>query len=296
MSASGDARFLALRDKAYALLCERGALDEGELLRHVYGGAAPDALRSRLSAPLLEDARFARDPQGTWRVIEAAAPAAGLSAFTALALATTGPSPARARIVCVAALHATDGTVDERFMATVHPGVRVPRYVADRLGLDPAVLDRLRPFTVILADLERFLGERPIVAQDAALTWAFLDAEARRAGHVLRELSLIDVNDLATHRLQLEGKPTLARIAARLGIPTARIEQPEEETRVLFQVARALSASGDFAASARPRGPRPLQRASTAEELPGRARACTRCATRTRTRSTLARRADFARA
>ena len=237
-----EARFLALRDRAFAYLCAHGAsVSEDALLREVYGGAAPAALRPQLVAPLLDDPRFERSPDdNSWRL--ARTDQVDDDAYTALALAATGPSPARGRIVCIVALHVGSGAVAERFMAVVHPGKRVPRYVAERLGLDPAVLDDLRPFASVVDALIRFFGRRPIVAQDAALTWAFVDAEARRCERVLAEPTLADVNDLATRLLQLGGKPTLARVAARLGVSVVRMTEPEEEARVLVEVTNRLLA------------------------------------------------------
>jgi DNA polymerase III epsilon subunit-like protein len=266
---SSEPRFLGLRDRAYALLATSESVADEALLAHVYGGATPAALRDRLVAPLLGDPRFERRPDGSWSLLHAAP---DLAAFTALALAATGPSPARGRIVCLAALRVVDGAVKERFMATVAPGVRVPHYVAARLGLDASVLEGLAPFDTVLEPLVEFLGDRPVLAQDAPLTWAFVDAEARRARRTLAEPTLIDVNDLATRALTFEGKPTLARIAAHFGVSSVRIESPEEEARVLAAVggtllARAHSRGLDVSSSAARLAPA-LRRGSTARVLP----------------------------
>ena len=54
------------------------------------------------------------------------------------------------------------------------------------------------------------------------------------------EPPLVDANELATRVLELKGKPTLALVAAQLGIGTVRIGRPEEEARVLAQVTTRL--------------------------------------------------------
>ena len=163
-------------------------------------------------------------------------------ALTTLALAASGPSPGRGRVVRLCAVHVQGDSTLERFEVTVNPGRRVPRYVAERLGLAPELLDELPPFEAILDDLVRFLGTRPVLAQDARLTWAFVSAEARRAGRVLAEPLLVDANEIATRLLALKGKPTLALVAAHLGIGTVRITRPEEEARVLGLLAAPLLA------------------------------------------------------
>src|SRR5207253_2016922 len=77
---------------------------------------------------------------------------------------------------------------------------------------------------------------------DARLTWGFVEAEARRLGQVPAERVLIDANELATEVLELRGKPTLALVAAELGIGMHRGARPDEEARVLGLVMGRLLA------------------------------------------------------
>jgi len=234
---ASKAGFLALRDRAYAFLAEHGPADEPTLLAHVYGGPAPLALGPKLAAPLAGDPRLQRDPDGTWSV---GGQTQASASFTALALVVTGPTPGRGRIVRVSARCIQHGQTLERFEVTVNPGKRVPRYVAARLGLEPAALDDLPPFVDVLDDLVRFLGARPIFAQDARLTWAFVDAEARRVGRALAEPILVDANEASTRLLELESKPTLALVAAHLGIGSVQIGRSDEDARVLGLVGSRL--------------------------------------------------------
>ncbi|MDQ6674835.1 MAG: exonuclease domain-containing protein, partial [Chloroflexota bacterium] len=272
--------FLALRDRAYAFVAAGGTVTEDALLTHVYGGAPPPALRAQLAAPLLADARFERAPDGSWKATPTRLPSVHAEldqlAVTTLALAATGPNPERGRVVQLCAVHVRAGTTVGRFSATLHPDRRVPRYVAERLGLAPDVLDDLPPFASILDDLVRFLDTRPVFAQDAYLTWAFVSGEARRAGRVLAEPSLIDVNALATRVLELKGKPTLALTAAHLGIGSVGITRPEEEARVLGLLAApllALAQQRGFAdletlLAPSPPAAAPLRRHATAQSQP----------------------------
>jgi hypothetical protein len=232
---------LTLCDRAHAFLSSHEPADEDILLAYVYGGAPPLALRARFAEPLLADPRLVRRADGQWALAGQARPVSGADfAFTALALATTGPNPARARVVQVSALHVCGETTIERFSATVNPGKRVPRYVAERIALAAEMLDDLPPFAATFDDLVQFLGTRPVVAQDARLTWGFVDAEARRLGHVLANRVLIDANELATYVLELRGKPTLALVASQLGLSMHRAPRPDEEVRVLGLVTSRL--------------------------------------------------------
>lgn len=266
-----------------------GPVSEELLLTHVYGGAPPPGLRAHLAAPLLGDARLERRPDGDWTVVGRALPTRRAElddlALTTLALAASGPNPARGRVVQLCALHVHAGAIVERFSTTLNPDQRVPRYVADRLGVAPEFLDGLPSFAAILDDLVRFLGKRPVLAQDARLTWAFVSAEARRLGRVLAEPLLVDANEIATRVLELSGKPTLALMAAHLGIGTLRITRPEEEARVLGLLAAPLLAmasqhgfthletllvasEAQAAHGGRPKGSATLRRAETAWSQP----------------------------
>ncbi len=234
--------FLALRDRAVALVGSETSISDEQLLRHVYGGEPLPAIRDRLLAPLLADPRLTRFPDGHWALAAKAGRREPLIAtpLTALALATTGPHPPRARVVQVTALHVQHGEVVERFSAMLNPGRRVPRYVLARAGVEADVLQELPGFEAIFDDLERFLGQRPICAQEAQSSWAFLRAEARRLGRALAEPLLLDVNDLAVRLLELPGKPTLALVAQRLRVGFTHLEQADEEARIVGLVMEAL--------------------------------------------------------
>lgn len=252
MSSDASSGFLDLRDRAYAFLRAHGPAAEPALLAHVFGAAAPNALLLKMAEPLRGDPRLARSDDGTWSVMQRVQPAsrdaavAGIQDVTALVVAATGPSPRRGRIVRVVALHVRDGRSIERFAATVHPEARVPDYVAGRLGLEREVLNEQPSFASVLDRFVEFLGDRPVVAQDAQITWDFVNAEARRMNRVIARPALIDANDLATRVLRLQTKPTLSAVAASLGVSVGRIAHPDEEARVLaLLVPRLLAAGAD---------------------------------------------------
>src|SRR5947209_4404513 len=115
MAASQTSGFLALRDRAHALVVERGSVAEAELLEHVYGGPTPIGVRAQLAAPLADDPRLLRTADGHWTLRTALAevpqatpgePSSTVTAIlplTVLAMAATGPRPGRGRIVRLAA-------------------------------------------------------------------------------------------------------------------------------------------------------------------------------------------------
>jgi hypothetical protein len=264
---------LALRDRAYAFLVERGSASDDELLRHVFGGTPPPGVRERLLEPLLDDPRLQRT-HGGWSLRSADTERDVRNVcVTALAIAATGPRPTRHRLLGLAALHLDQGQVMARFTAAFNPGTRVPVYVAERARLEHAVIDELPSFESVADDLLAFLGERPVAAQEAATTWAFIEQELRRSARVPPRLGLIDVNALADRVLELRGKPTLASVAQHLGIGLVHVGQPEDEVRVLADVTVRLLTQADavqlrtvydleLAVDA------PLRKSGTARDLP----------------------------
>jgi len=272
-----ESPFLALRERAVAFLKSAKVANEDALLGHVYGGAPPAALRERLLAPLRDDPRLHRLAEGQWTL--RAPPGRHVSVadaeLTALSLTTTGSRPSRARVVRIAALHVRDGDVIERFSALVNPGRRVPRYVLARAGVGPDVLEDQPAFSAILDDLENFLAQRPICAQEVGLVWTFLHAEAHRLGRAFAEPLLLDVNELANRLLDLPGKPTLGLVAQRLGLSFTRLEQVDEEARVISAVVpellrraaeRGLHELGELRHTPQPTAA--LRSRATARELP----------------------------
>lgn len=271
--------FLALGDRALALLAVRETVSDEELLEHVYGGKLPPGVRGRLLEPLLAESRIQRGADGRWRALGEGRPARSHrlplpdAPLTVVALAATGPRPQRSRLLAVSAHHLDAGEIVERFSATLNPGSRVPGYVLQRAGLAPNVLDSLPALVEVIDDLISFLGARPIVAQEVALAWQFLASEARRLGRRLLERQLVDANELASRVLELDAKPTLALVAQRLGIAVGRIERPDEEARVLSLVAPRLLAQAAAQGitsfgTPEPGGTRSLRRAETARSLP----------------------------
>jgi DNA polymerase III epsilon subunit-like protein len=275
--AQPESAFLALRERAVALVASAAAVSEDELLRHVYGGLPLAAVRDQLLGPLLGDPRLQRLPDGRWTMpAQPGQPQPIASAaFTALALTTTGPNPARARVLKIAALQVEHGEVVGRFSALLNPGRRVPRYALARVGVGADVLDELPTFEAIFDELERFSGLRPICAQEAQLAWAFLSAEAHRLGRALVEPLLLDVNELANRLLDVPGKLTLGLIAQTLGLGFTRLEDADEEARVVSVVTHHLLRSAakrgmhDIGELQSDRAPTsPLRKGSTARALP----------------------------
>jgi DNA polymerase III epsilon subunit-like protein len=231
---------LGLRERAVAFVRQRGEVHDDDLLAHVYGARVPPAVLARLLQPLLEDPRLRRNASGRWSCVPRQRDPRIPDPFVALALAVTGPRPARHRLVALAALQVRGGQPAEQFAIVVHPEARIPKYIAARLRLDLAEIDGCPAFASVADELVAFLGDSPICAMEVGLAWSFLDAELRRLGTTLTPPLLIDLGTLAFAKATQLGKPTLARIAERSGIASVQLGRPTDDVRVVAQVAAAL--------------------------------------------------------
>ncbi len=238
-----SAGLMVLRERAHALVLERGQVAEDELLAHVYGAAVSDSLAGLLRAPLSADSRLTRLADGTWTLAAKARPQSGPGsvAFTALVVVADGPRPGRSAVLAVAARAVEPNREPVDFSVHFRPRRRVPRYVAERLGLDPETLREAPTFADTVDDFVAFLGARQVLAQEAELGWRFLASEARSAGRTLPDVDLLDLNQLAARVLGLEGKPTLDRILSAAGVPRQPGASPEQQVRA---VARAGAGTG----------------------------------------------------
>jgi DNA polymerase III subunit epsilon len=269
------APFKHLRDRAVELVARSGAADDAALLRYVYEAEVPPAVRDRLIQPLLADPRLARSSAGVWTLARADTPSVAQAppSFVALALATTGARPERHRVVALAAVRMRGGDPAARLSLLVNPLARIPKYVAERIRVDPSAAAEWPPFDAVAAELAAFLRQEPICAMEAGSAVAFVRHELERAGCEPAARPVYDLGRLAERLLPLAGKPTLASIAQQTGVNALHPGRPDDDARVVASVAARLfpraSADDLRAASAAPSAADlPLRRRATADAAP----------------------------
>lgn len=132
--------------------------------------------------------------------------------YVALDLETTGLDPENDEIIEVGAVRAGDG-VEESFQTFVRPQRALPYRIQCLTGISQADLANAPLFAEVAAELERFIGESPIVGQNIAFDLAFLQRRDIRP-----QGPAFDTRDLAC--VLLPGLPdySLSTIAAALGI------------------------------------------------------------------------------
>jgi hypothetical protein len=231
-----------LRAQAVDLLGEHGgSMEATALAGALFGASSPFVSGRLLDAVLGDDPRFRRETS-SWSLALVAAPRpADTDGVTALAIATTGADPKRHRIVRLSA--ARIGAEDRsmaRLDLVVAPGRRVARYLVDGARLSTDEVEQAPTFPEIVSDLRAFLGEADIHAYGAAWVGAFLDAELDRAHTPALDNRLVEIDDPTRDLPTVGGKPTLASLAASLGIVHARPGVPPFDAESAARVVLAL--------------------------------------------------------
>jgi len=96
---------------------------------------------------------------------------------------TTGVSPAAgARATEIAAVLVHDGQVVGHYASLMQSGAWVPPFIEQLTGISNAILARAPPAARVMREVAAFVGERPLVAHNAAFDRSFWRAELQRAG------------------------------------------------------------------------------------------------------------------
>jgi DNA polymerase III subunit epsilon len=159
----------------------------------------PDVVAEHMAVTLLRDQpRFARTPDGAWRLSEPAAPAwlttsveaepllASLG-FAVVDVETTGGRPENGdRITEIAVVTVKDGTVTNVFETLVNPERSIPPFITRLTNISWEMVRDKSPFRDVCTDVLRALEGNVFVAHNASFDWRFVSAEvARSTGRAL---------------------------------------------------------------------------------------------------------------
>jgi len=154
--------WVSLADRAALFLRDRGGqAGEEELIAHVFGverNAA--AWRPMLRRVLADPSRFRSLAGEAWSLVEmpsAASPLQDLS-FTAVDVEVSGRSPARHRVIEVAAVRVRQGQIVDQFASLVNPQRRLPNYVTTATGITQEMLADAPPFAAVAERCRQFIG------------------------------------------------------------------------------------------------------------------------------------------
>ena len=131
---------------------------------------------------------------------------------------TTGLSADYCRVIEVAAAIVRDGHVVDSFVQLMHPGHRIPWFIADLTGItDAMVKGKPRP-EAVMPKLRDFIGSRSCIAHNASFDAGFYHAEMSRAG-IAHERTFFCTMKLSRRLIQDAPNHQLGSLAHHLDLP-----------------------------------------------------------------------------
>ncbi len=178
---------ISAKQKLYEFLCSRPAgADSGELVGLLLSGAGSDPeLGARLVRQILDgDPNFIFDADtAQWRLAQSDRLRVGLeqAEFTVVDLETTGGRAGPGTIIEIGAYRMVGKRLTETFSTLVRPhGGVVPRFITGLTSITTEMIREAPRIEEVLPAFREFMGDRVMVAHNAAFDFGFLDFEYRR--------------------------------------------------------------------------------------------------------------------
>jgi DNA polymerase-3 subunit epsilon len=178
---------VSTKQKLYQFLCSRpSGADAGELVGLLFSGAGSDPeLGARIVAQMLAgDPSFVFDSEtAQWRLQQSDRLRVQLSEaeFTVVDLETTGGQTGPGNIIEIGAYRMVGRRLTESFQTLVRPqGGVVPRFITGLTSITTEMVRAAPPIEEVLPAFREFMGERVMVAHNAAYDFGFLNFEFRR--------------------------------------------------------------------------------------------------------------------
>jgi DNA polymerase III subunit epsilon len=178
---------VSTKQKLYQFLCSRpSGADAGELVGLLFSGAGSDPeLGARIVAQMLAgDPNFVFDSEtAQWRLQQSDRLRVQLSEaeFTVVDLETTGGQAGPGNIIEIGAYRMVGRRLTESFQTLVRPqGGVVPRFITGLTSITTEMVRAAPPIEEVLPAFREFMGERVMVAHNAAYDFGFLNFEFRR--------------------------------------------------------------------------------------------------------------------
>jgi DNA polymerase III subunit epsilon len=178
---------VSTKQKLYQFLCSRPAgADAEELVALLFAGAGSDPeLGARIVAQMLAgDPNFVFDSEtAQWRLQQSDRLRVPLSEaeFTVVDLETTGGQAGPGNIIEIGAYRMVGRRLTESFQTLVRPqGGFVPRFISGLTSITTEMVREAPPIEQVLPAFREFMGDRVMVAHNAAFDFGFLNFEFRR--------------------------------------------------------------------------------------------------------------------
>lgn len=110
-----------------------------------------------------------------------------MEAIAVIDFETTGVSPSQARATEIGVAIIEGGRIVDRYQSLMNSGAWVPPFIEQLTGISNAMLRDAPPAHEVMAEVADFIGERPLLAHNAAFDQKFWDAELARIRRTRRQ-------------------------------------------------------------------------------------------------------------
>lgn len=143
-----------------------------------------------------------------------------IRSYVVIDVETTGLQADDADIIEIAALRVTDGSPEREFNQLVRIEQRIPAEISNLTGITDADLQmRGQPLAQVMATLQSFIGDMPLVSHHAAFDQRFLNAACQKLGISTLRNRFIDTLTIARRKVLDAPNYKLATLATHLSIP-----------------------------------------------------------------------------
>lgn len=187
-------------------------------------GELPPPLLRLIEEKLVADGRFTQNAAGNWELAQwqqNTEDSLDSQVFVVLDVETTGGIAGRHRIIELGAVRVCNGEEIAHFSSLVNPGQRVSKRIWQLTGISDDMLCDAPSAGPVLDELYAFIDHMPVVGHNVAADLNFLLSEALWTKRRLLANPTIDTVLLSTRLYPDLKRPSLERLARRLGVNDA---------------------------------------------------------------------------
>ena len=161
------------------------------------------------------------------KTIVEAAPDHRYNEYVVLDVETTGFSPERDKVIEFGAVKIINGKEVDSMQTFVNPGKPIPKAVKELTHIDDNMVKDAPQFGAVKGDIQRFIGNYPVVAHNASFDHRMLTAEGIQSNS-----EWYDTMKLSRWLYQDEDRHNLETITKRMGIYEEGTHRADQDARL----------------------------------------------------------------
>ncbi|PWH17153.1 MAG: DNA polymerase III subunit epsilon [Anaerolineae bacterium] len=154
-----------------------------------------------------------------------------MSSIVALDIETTGLDPNKDAVIEIGAIKFNGRRIEDEWTTFINPNRHIPENITALTGIEDEMVRHAPRLTEVVADLQDFVGECPVLGQNVRFDLSFLQKQ-----RILLFNPVIDTYELASVLLPTASRYNLAALGQLLGIPLPANHRALDDARVTHAV------------------------------------------------------------